>query len=143
MIRALRTLLTTRVLIKRSSRSATRSVSVESNWERPTATSSAVSHSAWTPHFQAAADLPTRSTCGADSRTGAVQFSLTRTRKATGLPVWTAPQGATVLGNEKYVFDHPVGKDDGPENTRRRDSILSRIQGAAVAGVDDPAARRG
>ena len=76
----------------------------------------------------------------ADSRTGAVQFSLTNTRKATGLPVWTAPQGATVVGNEQYAFDMPVGKDDGPENTRRRDSILTRLQGAGVAGVDSPAA---
>ena len=32
------------------------------------------------------------------SRTGAVQFSLTNTRKAPGLPVWTAPQGATLAG---------------------------------------------
>ena len=86
----------------------------------------------------------------ADSRKGAAQFSLTRTRRATGLPVWTARQGATVAGGctmsmgvetcKKYVFDQPVGDDDGPERTRRRDSILSRLQGAGVAGVDDPAA---
>ena len=86
----------------------------------------------------------------AGSRTGAAQFSLNNTRKASGLPVWTAPQGATVAGGcttsmgmetcKKYVFDQPVGPDDGPERTRRRDSILSRIQGAGVAGVDDPAA---
>ena len=84
------------------------------------------------------------------SRTGSKQFSLTNTRKASGLPVWTARQGATVAGGcttsmgvatcKKYVFDMPVGDDDGPERTRRRDSILTRIQGTGVAGVDDPAA---
>ena len=61
-----------------------------------------------------------------------MQFSLTNTRKAPGLPVWTAPQGATVAGGctaalvmavaalvmavveetcKKYVFDHPIGPD--------------------------------
>ena len=84
------------------------------------------------------------------SRTGAVQFSLTNTRKAPGLPVWTAPQGATVAGGcptsmgvetcKKYVFDQPVGADDGDENTRRRDAILERVAGAPSDGVDDPAA---
>ena len=88
------------------------------------------------------------------SRTGAVQFSLTNTRKAPGLPVWTAPQGATVAGGcttdivmlvevvtcKKYVFDHPIGPDDGDDNTRRRDAILERVAGAATDGVDDPAA---
>ena len=74
------------------------------------------------------------------SRTGAKQFSLTNSRKAPGLPVWTAPQGATVTGGNTYVFDQPVGKDDGPENTRRRDATLSRLLGPAIDGVDDPAA---
>ena len=77
------------------------------------------------------------------SRTGTVQFSLTNTRKAPGLPVWTAPQGATVTGGtggQAYVFDQTVGPDNGDENTRRRDSILSRIAGAASDGVDSPAA---
>ena len=84
------------------------------------------------------------------SRTGAVQFSLTNTRKAPGLPVWTAPQGATVAGGcptsmgvktcKKYVFDHPIGPDDGDDITRRRDAILERVAGAATDGVDDPAA---
>ena len=84
------------------------------------------------------------------SRTGSKQFSLTNTRKAPGLPVWTAPQGATVTGGcptvmsvetcRKYVFDQPVGEDTGDEKTRRRDAILSRVAGAFVKGVDDPAA---
>ena len=82
------------------------------------------------------------------SRTGSKQFSLTNTRKASGLPVWTAPQGATVTGGmgvveitcKKYAFDQPVGEDTGPENTRRRDATLTRAGGAAVDGVDDPAA---
>ena len=85
------------------------------------------------------------------SRTGTKQFSLTTTRKAPGLPVWTAPQGATVSGGcpsssmgvetcKKYVFDHPIGADDGDENTRRRDATLERVAGAPSKGVDDPSA---
>ena len=82
------------------------------------------------------------------SRTGAEQFSLTNTRKAPGLPVWTAPQGATVAGGcttvmsvetcKEYVFDQPITADDG--DNPRRDSILSRIAGADSDGVDSPAA---
>ena len=77
------------------------------------------------------------------SRTGAVQFSLTNTRKAPGLPVWTAPQGATVTGGtggRAYAFDHPIGPDGGDENTRRRDAVLERVAGAASDDVDSPAA---
>ena len=77
------------------------------------------------------------------SRTGAVQFSLVNTRKAAGLPVWTAPQGATVTGGtggQEYVFDQPVGSDSGDENTRRRDATLSRVAGADSDGVDRPSA---
>ena len=77
------------------------------------------------------------------SRTGAVQFSLTNTRDAPGLPVWTAPQGATVTGGtggQAYAFDQPVGPDDGDENTRRRDAVLFRVAGAPSDGVDSPAA---
>ena len=76
------------------------------------------------------------------SRTGAVQFSLVNTRNAAGLPVWTAPQGATVTGGTggQYVFDQPVGPDSGDEKTRRRDAVLSRVAGAHSDGVDSPAA---
>ena len=72
-----------------------------------------------------------------------MQFSLVNTRKAPGLPVWTAPQGATVTGGtggQAYVFDQPVGPDSGDENKRRRDAILSRVAGALSDGVDSPAA---
>ena len=75
------------------------------------------------------------------SRTGAVQFSVVNTRKAAGLPVWTAPQGATVTGGtggQEYVFDQPITADTG--NNPRRDSILSRVAGADSDGVDSPAA---
>ena len=77
------------------------------------------------------------------SRTGTKQFSLTNTRKAPGLPVWTAPQGATVTGStggKAYAFDQPVGEDSGDENKRRRDAVLFRVAGAPSDGVDDPAA---
>ena len=82
------------------------------------------------------------------SRTGAVQFSLVNTRKAPGLPVWTAPQGSTVAGGcptvmsvetcKEYVFDQPISADSG--NNPRRDAVLSRIAGADSDGVDSPAA---
>ena len=75
------------------------------------------------------------------SRTGARQFSLVNTRDAPGLPVWTAPRGATVTGGtggQEYVFDQPVSADSG--NNPRRDAILSRIQGAEFDGVDRPSA---
>ena len=74
------------------------------------------------------------------SRTGDRQFSLVNSRKAPGLPVWTAPQGATVTGSGKYVLDQPVGEDTGPEKTRRRDAVLTRAAGAASKVVDGPAA---
>ncbi len=74
------------------------------------------------------------------SRTGDRQFSLVNSRKAPGLPVWTAPQGATVTGSGRYVIDQPVGEDAGPEKTRRRDAILTRAAGAASKVVDGPAA---
>ena len=75
------------------------------------------------------------------SRTGAVQFSLVNTRKAAGLPVWTAPQGATVTGGtggQEYVFDWPISADEG--TNPRRDAILTRVAGADSDGVDSPAA---
>ena len=74
------------------------------------------------------------------SRTGAKQFSLTNTRKAAGLPVWTAPQGATVTGGtggQEYVFDHPITSSG---ETRRRDAVLQRVAGNPSDGVDSPAA---
>ena len=71
------------------------------------------------------------------SLTGASQFSLANTRDAPGLPVWTAQRGATVAGGTEYVFDQPVS---GSGTTRRRDAILSRVQGAESDGVDRPSA---
>ena len=40
-----------------------------------------------------------------DSTSGARHFNLFQTRNVNGLPVWTAPQGATVAGRNTYVFD--------------------------------------
>ena len=71
------------------------------------------------------------------SRTGAKQFSLVNTRNAAGLPVWTAPQGATVTGSQEYVFDWLFSNSG---NTKRRYAILSRFAGADSDGVDSPAA---
>ena len=82
------------------------------------------------------------------SRTGAKQFSLTNTRDATGLVVWTAPQGSTVAGGcptvmsvetcKEYVFDQPISEDSG--TNPRRASVLSRVAGAIDDGIDSPAA---
>ena len=40
-----------------------------------------------------------------DSLSGARHFNLVITRDVNGLPVWTAPQGATVGGSKTYFFD--------------------------------------
>ena len=80
------------------------------------------------------------------SLTGAAQFSLINTRDVGGLPVWTAPQGATVEGGgcttagtettcKEYVFESSVSLD-----TVRLGSVLARVQGAESDGVDTPAA---
>ena len=75
------------------------------------------------------------------SRTGSKQFSLTNTRKASGLPVWTAPQGATVTGGREYAFDHACWPRYWPRKyTETRWHVLFRVGGAAAKGVDDPAA---
>ena len=124
---------------KRSSRSATILVS-ESNSEQRTATSSAVFPGTWTTQTQDGSGFTNPYDLRAGSRTGDRQFSLVNSRKAPGLPVWTAPQGATVTGSGKYVLDQPVGEDTGPEKTRRRDAVLTRAAGAASRDVDDPAA---
>ena len=74
----------------------------------------------------------------AGSRTGALQFSLSNSRPAVGLPVWTAPRGATVTGDEKYTFVRDIGDDH--TNRARRNAILSRQGAAASSGIDRPAA---
>ena len=70
------------------------------------------------------------------STSGAAQFSLVNTRKAPGLPVWTAPRGATVTGSGEYVFQLDVG---GSGANTRRDGILTRFAGAIYTVVDSPA----
>ena len=72
------------------------------------------------------------------SLTGAKQFRLANTRKAAGLSVWTAPQGATVTGGREYVFYQPLSGDTG--DNPRRDAVLTRIGGLPSKGVDSPAA---
>ena len=77
------------------------------------------------------------------TRTGAEQFTLVNTRPAPGLSEWTAPRGSTVTGaaaGQDYVFDWPIGPDDGPDRTRRRNATLSRFAGAFDSGVNSPAA---
>ena len=111
-----------------------------SNSEQRTATSSAVFPGTWTTQTQSGSGFTNPYDLRSGSRTGDRQFSLVNSRKAPGLPVWTAPQGATVTGSGKYVLDQPVGEDTGPEKTRRRDAVLTRAAGAASRDVDDPAA---
>ena len=81
------------------------------------------------------------------SRTGAKQFSLVNTRKAAGLPVWTAPQGATVAGGcptvmsvetcKEYVFDQSTWHQMMATKTNG-DEMPSypAISGAPSDGVD-------
>ena len=70
------------------------------------------------------------------SLTGAKQFDLVITRDVTGLPVWTAPQGATVVGSKTYVFDWDdvnVKKANGVERTG---ATLSRLLATRSPNVD-------
>ena len=82
--------------------------SSESNSEQRTATSSAVFPGTWTTQHPNGSGFTNPYDLRSGSRTGDRQFSLVNTRKAPGLPVWTAPQGATVTGGQEYVFDWPV-----------------------------------
>ena len=65
-----------------------------------------------------------------DSLSGAKHFNLSQTRNVNGLPVWTAPQGATVAGSNTYVFDWQFRFDrqNGDDTIDRIGGVLTRIQ---------------
>ena len=61
-----------------------------------------------------------------DSLSGDRQFKLVHTRDVIGLPVWTAPQGATVAGSKTYVFDWIDLNETKPGGIDRLGAILTR-----------------
>ena len=63
-----------------------------------------------------------------DSLSGTKHFNLFQTRDVNGLPVWTAPQGATVAGSNTYVFhwDFNVGRENGDDTITRIGAVLTR-----------------
>ena len=65
-----------------------------------------------------------------DSLSGTKHFNLFLTRNVNGLPVWTAPQGATVAGSNSYVFDWQFrfNRQNGDDTIDRIGAVLSRVQ---------------
>ena len=65
-----------------------------------------------------------------DSLSGTKHFNLFQTRNVNGLPVWTAPQGATVAGSNTYVFDWQFRFDrqNGDDTIDRIGAVLTRVQ---------------
>ena len=65
-----------------------------------------------------------------DSLSGAKHFNLFQTRNVNGLPVWTAPQGATVAGSNTYVFDWQFNeeRENGDDTVNRIGAVLHRVQ---------------
>ena len=65
-----------------------------------------------------------------DSLSGTKHFNLFLTRNVNGLPVWTAPQGATVAGSKTYVFDWQFrfNRQNGDDTIDRIGAVLSRVQ---------------
>ena len=65
-----------------------------------------------------------------DSLSGAKHFNLFQTRNVNGLPVWTAPQGATVAGSNTYVFDWQFNEErqNGDDTVDRIGAVLTRVQ---------------
>ena len=64
-----------------------------------------------------------------DSLSGANHFNLFQTRNVNGLPVWTAPQGATVAGSNTYVFGWRFNVDfeNGDDTIDRIGAVLQRV----------------
>ena len=85
-----------------------------------------------------------------DSLTGDRQFNLVNTRDVAGLPVWTAPQGATVAGGcptvmavvtcKKYVFDWDDFNVMKTDTVDRIGSILTRSFQTGSTDEDTPTA---
>ena len=65
-----------------------------------------------------------------DSLSGTKHFNLFLTRNVNGLPVWTAPQGATVAGSKTYVFDWQFrfNRQNGDDTIDRIGAVLHRVQ---------------
>ena len=74
------------------------------------------------------------------SLSGARQFDLANTRDVTGLPVWTAPRGATVVGTKTYVFDWDDFNVKKANNVERTGATLSRVFATRSPVTDAPSA---
>ena len=74
------------------------------------------------------------------SLTGVRQFNLVNTRDVTGLPVWTAPQGATVTGGQEYVFDWGDINVKKADDVERTGATLSRLFATRSSDADAPSA---
>ena len=78
-----------------------------------------------------------------DDLDGTRHFRMFLTRNVNGLPTFTAPQGATVLGDSTYALQKGIGEDLGfvndGETIERIGAILSRVNQVAVAadGLSD------
>ena len=71
-----------------------------------------------------------------DSLSGTKHFNLFLTRNVNGLPVWTAPQGATVAGSNTYVFEMPLDSSlyqNGDDAIERIGAVLLRVQQVTTA----------
>ena len=74
------------------------------------------------------------------SLSGARQFDLANTRDVTGLPVWTAPRGASVVGSKTYVFDWDDFNVKKANNVERTGATLSRLFATNSPVTDAPSA---
>ena len=69
---------------------------------------------------------------------GTLLFTLHNTRDYAGISLWTAPQGATVAGDDTYDFVQIV--DDNDPNNPRWSAILLRTFGSLSTAEDTPTA---
>ena len=79
-----------------------------------------------------------------DSLTGDRPFDLVVTRDVNGLPVWTAPQGATAVGGATYIFDWGDLNVKKQNNVNRIGAVLTRtlhVADAADGQADEPRPR--
>ena len=81
-----------------------------------------------------------------DDLDGTRHFRMFLTRNVNGLPTWTAPQGATVPGDNTYAFEWAAGQtsftNDG-DKIERIGAVLTQVQQVDVAAdgkTDEPSA---
>ena len=79
-----------------------------------------------------------------DSLSGTKHFNLFQTRNVNGLPVWTAPQGATVAGSKTYVFDWQFRFDrqNGDDTIDRIGAVLREYNKSTLITMASRTIRR-